>query len=57
MSSPRLGHDAWAELIFDREGIGAVAPQLAALAAWAIGLVLLASARLNRSITASAAGR
>lgn len=49
--------DAWAELIFDREGFGAIAPELGVLAVWATALLLVAAARLNRSITASAAGR
>jgi ABC-2 type transport system permease protein len=43
--------DAWIGLIFEGDGVGAIAPQLAVLAAFAVGLALLARHRLRRALT------
>jgi hypothetical protein len=44
--------DAWIALIFDREGVGGIAVELAVLAAFAVVLGLLARRRLRRALTA-----
>ncbi len=43
--------DAWIALIFDREGVGGIAVELAVLAAFAVVLGLLARRRLRRALT------
>jgi ABC-2 type transport system permease protein len=44
--------DAWIALIFDREGVGGIAGELAVLAAFAVVLGLFARRRLRRALTA-----
>jgi len=44
--------DAWIALIFDREGVGGIAVELAVLAAFAVVLGLFARRRLRRALTA-----
>ena len=44
--------DAWIALVFDREGVGGIAVELAVLAAFAVGLGLFARRRLRRALTA-----
>ena len=43
--------DAWVALIFDREGVGGIAVELAVLAGFAVVLGLLARRRLQHALT------
>ena len=43
--------DAWIGLVFDGDGVGAIAGDLAVLAGFAAVLGLLASRRLRRALT------
>ena len=45
--------DAWQDLVFDRAGLAAVAPELGVLAAWAAALLVVAAWRLHRALTAA----
>ena len=43
--------DAWQKLIFDKGGVGDIAPELAVLAGGAVVLSLVAVRRLRHSVT------
>jgi ABC-2 type transport system permease protein len=43
--------DAWNDLIFDGEGLAAIAPELAVLLAWTVVVLMVASWRLSRALT------
>ena len=43
--------DAWSDLIFERQGLGGVATELAVLTVWAVALMAVATWRLHAVLT------